>query len=276
MTLKEMSFVNYPLLTSAVLHTHTDAGTPIWRLSFAAQFANACLTKQGVMARYIDKFSVTNVGNGLRIIMIEQNPSPDGCPEIYQPQQKMFSIDMPKDARIKQILLLNYFAQQHIGRSDYQIAMLAVDQAIASKSPNQHQPLTLQRLGATTTLLELSNIAIKADAGTASMPRYTMAFDVHFANPCEADNGIEVRLIESRSNPNAPASETMYDWLLVMQRNGATRCDATAQPLTRHFTLQRDLHPYYKRQLLVLNPLIPMAATHKKPFHVLNVWPGKS
>ncbi len=276
MTLKEMSFVNYPLLSSASLHTHTGAATPVLRLSFAAQFANACLATQGVMARYIDRFSVTNARDGLRIIMIEQNPSPDGCPEIYQPQQKMFSIDMSRDAPIKQILLLNYFAPQHTWQSDHQITMLAVDRAIARKSPTQHQPLILQRLGATTTLLALSNITIKSDVGTASMPRYVIAFDVHFANRCEADNGIEVRLIESRSNPSAPASQMMYDWLLVMQRNGATRCDKTAQPFARHFTLQRDLHPYYKRQLLVLNPLTPMATTPTKPFHALNVWPGTS
>lgn len=276
MTLQEMSLVNNPILSGAALHIHANTGSRVWRLSFAAELDNDCLATQGVTARYIDRHSTTNAGDGLRIIMIEQNPSPDGCPEIYQPQQKMFSINMPMDTRIKQILLLNYFAQQRTWQSDYQVAVLAVGQAIATKPPkNQHQPLILQRFGAATTLPALSNMVIKADAGTTSTPRYTLAFDAHFANRCDADSGIEVRLIESRSNPNAPVQETMYDWLLVMQRNGATRCDAAAQPLTRHFTLQRNLHPHYKRQLLALNPLAPSTTTQKMPFRVLNVWAGK-
>lgn len=275
MHVKVRSFVNDPVLSNSTLHTYMDRGSKIWSLTFTTEFSNECLATASASAQYIDKYDHDH-HDALRIVLVQQNASSNGCPDIYQPQKRLFRIDMPQDTAINRILLMNYFESSRGWQSDYQIAILHTDAAVDTKPITSYQTLPLQRIAAATaTLPLLLNLSARAETETISVPYYNLQFDIQFANHCEADNGIDVYLLESRSDPANPQRDTLYDWLLVLLRNTdtVTVCTNKAKTEMRHFALRRNYHVDYKRKLLILNPL-PLATNRReRPFAAMDIQP---
>jgi len=267
MQVTAISFANSPVLSNSTLYaSYTDGEAKVWSLTLEAQFSNECLAAAGATARYIDKHS-SGRENGLRIIIVQQNISSDGCPDIYQPQIKKHRIDMPADITINQILLMNYFETYGGWKRKYQVALLDIDQASTAKAATIYQPLPLRPIAPNATLPTIKNLTITAANGNStSIPRYTLAFDAQLHNSCDANGEIDVHLIESRSVQVTQDQNTFYDWLLVLQRPGAARCFNRPRAATQHFSMQRSFHPHYMRNLLILNPILPNTNIQEKPF----------
>lgn len=259
MHVNEFSFVNNPALSNGMLHTNIYSGVKVWSLTLEAQFANECLAAAGATAHYIDN-------HGLRILIVQQNISPSGCPDIYQPKEKKLRIDIPVDNSINKILLMNHFGIHHDWLREYQVSILEADNAITTSITSSHQLIPLRSL-ANAALPVLSNLTVS----TMPSNRYAIAFDLKFTSSCEANSEIETYIMESRSDPDNPEQNIFHDWLLIFQPGSTVHCTKTEETVIRHFELNRNYHPHYKRQLLILNPLSLDKWASGKPFTIIPV-----
>jgi hypothetical protein len=176
-----------------VLEPHLSRAEASWSVTFTAEFANSCLADQGMALRYLDVAAA-----GSRLLLGEQQPPPDGCPEIYRPVRRSQRFVMPVSADVQELIWLDLVD----GQQPYRMRVTDADAGAVSG-----QALNAQAIAAIVPMVERAELV----GGTAP----AVSFEVPLAATC-AEAALRLVLLDGRSAVEGRNVEHAVAWLLLL------------------------------------------------------------
>lgn len=241
-----------------------------WKLTFDARFQNHCLAESGVMVLYLDLSNTKKSSQkGTRLVTIRQKPNPAGCPEIFRPVMRHFMVQMKLVKEIDQMVLMDSRQERTGENKELQVSRLDIKQG---ESVPREQV-------AANPLYDLPYFPIVSDvviSGTflpdQQLLAYTTEFEVLFPTPCHASKGLEAEIIESRTGVSDEMGYPVLDWLFLINPGGAECSETLSAPITKRYSISREVSISYDRKLAVVNPTQQLGKGADMPFTLYKVW----
>lgn len=271
LTPSERSLTNEPALSQARFVAARDR----WRLLLDARFGNDCLADAGAAAGYVDLPPPSGGPARSRLLLVRQTPSPEGCPDIYQPVTRKLAVAMPPGDAIAHLLVMDLEQPEGEAGSELRLGIFAVADAGDSGEPSgAAATVPAAPLYGGSELPVLSDVVVSHGQAGRGERRYEVTFLARFPDRCHARRGLAAEIVESRTGVSDASGAAVVEWLFVAPGEGEPCTGAAGPPVTVRYAIVRERRGDYARTLVVVNPTTAAPAGRMPPFFVAELWPA--
>lgn len=210
--LEEYSFANSPLLLNPVAYQNVD------HLCIAtdAKFMNSCYADAGVDALFVD-LPATDTQKLQRVIITKQKINPEGCPDIFQPVVRPFTIVTKAVLPVSKLIFIDHIAKDKLQIIPPPVSIQIGPKPYLDKSEKRTESVAFSLDGL------YGEVPIVKEARVASVSvdnlvNYLLEIYLPVLTGKDVGKNFKVWRYETRFSVEGREQSSVTDWILILPK----------------------------------------------------------